>query len=520
MTYTLAKYFEEAQVLNFPDWFRDVQIVDPDGFIEDFKPRWHQITGLNLAMLYSRSALYDEQGTGKALISQAWAIWNAGVGNKTVCVMPPILVGQYIYNLINTFDGVLEHLKISAYGGTKGRRQALLNKWDKEGFPDIVVMSYQMFMKESVMFSGYQAIVLDEAMLANPQSKTNEAINYFMGMPEEKNALVLNGTPAGNDLTALYGFISFVTPGIYRSRLHFNTLHVDFKDIPVRVNKGGELTTREITVVDKFRNLDLLYSNLYKQARRVLKEQVLELKEKNIIPFSFDLSEKHGELYQKFCTELLLEFEDGSILDGSTSAGLRNRAMQAVMHPDILGLKEKSAVLEAIDCLLETTLRKSKVLIFCHHRSSVELIAEHLKKYNPAVIYGGSNTEKNKDKFLKDPECLVAVVNWQAGGVGLNFQSVCSEIICAEPTTVPGQFDQATDRAHRSGQKEVVNVYVLMPKGTLYVKAVRDMTKKRKVNSSVVNRDFLMAELKGEDVKEGKQQQQEQEPVATGWQSV
>lgn len=523
MNYTLAKMMEEAQILNFPDWFNSINIVDPDGIQEDFKPRWHQITGLNLGMIYDRAGLYDDQGTGKALISQAWAIWNAGVGNKCVCLMPPILVGQYTYNLIHTFIRIQDKLKIASYGGTKGRRQKLINAWDKEGYPDIVVMSYQMFMKEWALFQGYSAAVLDEACLANENSKTSEAINSFMGSPGDKNALVLNGTPAGNDLTALFGFIQFVTPGVYRSRLHFNTLHVDFKDIQIRVNKGGELSTREVKVVDKFRNLDLLYSNLYKQARRVMKSQVLELKEKNIIPFSFDLSEKHEEMYLKACTEMLLEFDDGSILDMTTSAKLRSNAMRSIMHPSILGVNEDSAVLDALDCILESALKKSKALVFCHYRDTVELLAEHLKKLNPAVIYGGSNTEKNKEKFLKDPTCQVAVVNWTAGGIGLNFQSVCSEVIAAEPTTVPGQFDQATDRAHRSGQKDVVNVYVLMPRKTLYVKAVANMTKKGKSNYSVINRAAFLAELRGEAEAEQQaapEQEKAQEVLATGWQPV
>lgn len=522
--YTLAKVFEEAQVENFPEWFSGITLASPDNLSEEeFKPRWHQITGLNLAMLYDRAAFYDEQGTGKAFISQAWAIWNAAVGNKTLCLMPPILVGQYMETLQKTFVGITEKLKIEAYFGTKAKRQKLQNKWNSEGFPDIVVMSYQMLMKEWLLFHEYQAVVADEARLADLENKTNQALLSFMGEPGEKNALVLNGTPASNNLSNLYGFIEFITPGLYRSKLHFNTLHVVFKDIPVRVKHKGEIVTREITVIDSFRNTDILHQNLYKQARRVEKHQVLELKEKNIIPFSFRLSPAHEAAYEKFTTELLLEFDDGAILDGSTSVGLRTQAMQAVMHPEKLQVNEVSAVLEAIDHLVETIIPRGKFLIFAHHRSVVELLAKHLSKHNPAVIYGGSDTEKNRVKFLKDDTCKGCVANWSSGGVGLNFQSVCADVISAEPTTIPGQFDQAIDRAHRSGQKKVVNVYILMPKKTLYIKAVSDMVKKRKSNQSVVSKGFLAAELAGEDVTEDKGLQgapESGQDLASGWQQL
>lgn len=500
---SLATLFEEAKVANFPPWFGEIMMESPDLLGDEmFRPRWHQVTGLNFTMLYDRAALYDEQGTGKSLIAQAWALWNAGMGNKVIILMPPVLLGQFWDTLKGTFKGCEKFLSLGVYKGTKAKRGKLYESWSSN-WPDIVLMSYAIFREEWGLFSHFQALVADEAKLGNEKSATNVALTAFMGTVGEKNALVLNGTPANNDLRDLYGFIQFVTPGTYRSRLHFETLHVDYKSVPVRFEKRGEIFERSVNLVSGFRDLERLYKNLYKQARRVEKSQVLELKPKNIIPFTINLSEKHQQAYTKFCTELVLEFEDGTMLDGSSSAALRNHAMQAVMHPNILQVNEQSAVFEAIDHLLDTLLPSGKVPIFCHYRKTVEALEVHLKKYKPAVIYGGSNTEKEKDRFLKDPECKVAIVNYLSGGVGLNLQSVARDIICAEPTTVPGEFDQATDRVHRSGQKCEVNVYVLIPKGTLFVKAVSNMVKKKIVIGQVVSRDNLLRELKGEDVDYG-----------------
>lgn len=503
--YTLKKYMEEARVELIPDWFSEIEMLDPDP-IEDrpFKIRWHQVTGLNLAMVWDRAALFDEQGTGKSIQAQAWVIWNAAVGNKCVCLMPPILLGQFVSNLKKTFKGVDNRLKVVVYKGLKAKRCKMVDDFRVNGFPDIVLMSYQLFMKEGWMFKDhYEALLADEAKLGNEETATNKEILNFMGEPGQKNALILTGTPAGNDLRDLYGFIQFLTPDTYRSRLHFNTLHVDMQNIPTRIMKGSEIAIREVAVVKNFRNLELLNQNLYKRARRVEKKDVLELKEKNIIPFSLDLSEPHMKAYRKFVTEMLLEFDDGSILNGVSSAAMRNNCMQAVVHPDLLGVKERSEIFEAIDYLLESILPTGKVLIFAHYRKTVEAIVEQYKQYNPAVIYGGSNTEKNRVKFLEDPTCRMAVANYRAGGIGLNFQSVCSNIIAAEPTTVPGDFDQATDRIHRSGQVNICNIYVLLPKGTAFVKSVRDMMKKRMVIGEVVSVDKFRQEMLGEVVTYG-----------------
>lgn len=520
--YTLAKYLEEAKVSGFPEWFSEVEMVNPFIPEDPFSIRWHQVTGLNLTMIHQRSILTDDMGTGKSIISQAWTLFQVGIGNKVVCLMPPVLLGQYRDSLISTFKGIEDKFSIKVYRGTKKQRQKMLNDWAGDASPDIVLMTYTIFAKEGCLFDDYTALMADEAQLANPNTASNQALTYFMGNEGQKNCVVLNGTPALNDLRDLYGFIEFVTPGTYRSQLHFNTCHVEFKDIPTRVQlESGEIGRRPVSIVSKFDNLEKLYQNLYKQGRRVEKSQVLELKEKNVMPFSFELSERHYSTYKKMVTELLLEFEDGSILNSTTSAALRNNAMQAIFRPSLLGVEEESAAFEALEHLIERSNKKSKVLVFCHYRATVEAICKHFEKYNPAMIYGGSNVEKQKDKFLKDSSCRLAVANYRSGGVGLNLQGVCSEVIAAEPTTIPGFFDQSVDRVYRSGQKEIVNVYVLLPKGTVFVKAVYDMLKKRKSNASVVSKGFIYKELLG-DPAAGQYEQDEEvgQDLAPGWESL
>lgn len=154
-----------------------------------------------------------------------------------------------------------------------------------------------------------------------------------------------------------------------------------------------------------------------------------------------------------------------------------------------------------MDQVIESTdLEKTKVFIMAHYQNTVEMIAEHYKKYNPAVIYGKTvNKDAEKNKFLNDSSCRIAVVNYLSGGVGLNFQSVSYTGISAEPTTSPGDFDQGTDRIHRSGQVNSVNIYIMLPKNTLYVKLVQTMLRRKAETSGVVSKLQLERELLGGD---------------------
>lgn len=499
---TLDKYFQEAQVQSYPAWFSEIKLELFDALGNPSKPRWHQVTGLNFCFNQMRTGLMDEQGTGKTLVSQAFAVWNAGSGNPTICVMPPVLIGQYYDSLISTFKGIENKLKIVKYKGPLSKRQELLQS---EDYPDILIMSYDIFLKDWKNLKRPDCLILDECkVIGNPNSKTCEAIVECMGEYDRAYALLMNGTPANNMLSDLYGYIKFLQPWVYVSRLHFDNLHVEYKKVPVRLKEGKIRDTR---VIERFLKVDLLFKNFFGAARRVEKSQVLELPAKNFIPVTVELDDKHYYRYKRFFEERLLEFSDGSILDGTASSSLRQIAMQSVMRPDILGLSSKSEIIVACEQIAESVLDQGKkVFILAHYRESVELLGKVFSKFNPALIYGGSsNNEAQKRKFLEDDSCRVCVANYVSGGVGLNLQSVCSDAICAEPTTVPGQFDQACDRLHRSGQVNSVNIYILKAKGTIFVKAVSDMLKKRDLNATVVRPVDLIGEILGQyrEVEQG-----------------
>lgn len=510
---TLYEYYEEAQLTNIPEEFKEIVLWFAMKN-EPLKPRWHQVTGLNLCFLAERTGLYDEQGTGKTLIAQAFAIWQAKLGNRAVCLMPPVLVGQFFEAFHETFVGIGKLVDIQMYRGTGAQRQGLVNKWNASKWPDIVLMSYDAFREEGAYFGDYSVLIMDEAkVMGNPDNIVYDKIEQFMGEYGQKYGIVMNGTPAKNNLADLYGYIRFTSPWIYPSELNFQLRHVRFKKIPVRVKNDK---TREVKVIDSFVDINDLWLNLYANARRVEKQEVTELPSKNIIPFPFDLSKKHREAYLQFCGTKLLIFDDNTILDGTTSSALRQNAMKTVIHTDLLQLGEESAAFDALKELLDMIgIWTTKVFIMCHYRKTVEKLRDYLKKYNPAVIYGGSgNSEKEKNKFLSDDSCRVAVVNYVAGGVGLNLQGVCYTGIAFEPTTVPGDFDQAVDRLHRSGQTKNVNIYVFMPRGTIFVTAVNAMIKKKAYNSSVVSRKQLLAELEGTDLSDLLKEATESEKVS------
>lgn len=69
-------------------------------------------------------------------------------------------------------------------------------------------------------------------------------------------------------------------------------------------------------------------------------------------------------------------------------------------------------------------------------------------------------------RFNNDPSIDVLLLTTQVGGLGLNLTGA-DTVIFVEHDWNPMKDLQAMDRAHRIGQKKVVNVYRLITRATL-----------------------------------------------------
>lgn len=95
------------------------------------------------------------------------------------------------------------------------------------------------------------------------------------------------------------------------------------------------------------------------------------------------------------------------------------------------------------------------------------------KKHMPSVTYmrldGGTEANKRHaivQTFNADPSIDVLLLTTHVGGLGLTLTGA-DTVIFVEHDWNPMKDLQAMDRAHRIGQKKVVNVYRLITKGTL-----------------------------------------------------
>jgi TATA-binding protein-associated factor len=127
-----------------------------------------------------------------------------------------------------------------------------------------------------------------------------------------------------------------------------------------------------------------------------------------------------------------------------------------------------------LDVDSDPTLPQHRVLIFCQMKQMLDMIETDLfKVHMPSVTYmrldGGTDANKRHaivQTFNGDPSIDCLLLTTHVGGLGLTLTGA-DTVIFVEHDWNPMKDLQAMDRAHRIGQKKVVNVYRLITKDTL-----------------------------------------------------
>lgn len=486
-TYTLHTFLREAGIAAPAEWMKSVPVeLPPD--IDDptqtpSKPRPDQVVALNRAIKHPVYGLYNEPGTGKTVVAQASCCHWASVGEQSVIVMPPILLWQFDESLRETFIGIEKHVSLHVLCEDPKKRKALKELWAAAKEPDLILVSYEMYLREYEFLKKRNVKVFDEAQnLKNEGSKTYRAVEDWVNANKrEVSCLLMTGTPAHTDLRDVYSLTRLTNPRAYASRKHFESRHCNYENVmlktPIRTKSGKEVRSQR--VLTGFRNVENMSRNVYEFAMRVTKDKVSNLDKPTVSILPIKLSDSHHSLYKKLSKERLLEV-DGELITAIQAQSLRQKLLQIVTCPELFldaGTPLDNQVLEAAQTIIDgMDINETKIILFMNFKQTVKFVANRFSQYNPAILNGDVTDKKaQKNKFLKDPTCRMLVANVESAGVGLNLQGVCHTAVFLEPTGVPGDFKQAVERVWRNGQRWKVNIHLIKALRTIAPRAIDNM---------------------------------------------
>ncbi len=153
-----------------------------------------------------------------------------------------------------------------------------------------------------------------------------------------------------------------------------------------------------------------------------------------------------------------------------------------------------SGKIEALKDILEESIEgQHKVLVFSQFTSVLKNIGKILNEKSMEYCYlDGSMTSNDRMKMVNefnDGNKNIFLISLKAGGTGLNLTSA-DIVIHFDPWWNPAVEDQATDRAHRIGQKNVVEVIKLISSGTVEEKILELQNSKRELIDKVLSDDL------------------------------
>ena len=243
------------------------------------------------------------------------------------------------------------------------------------------------------------------------------------------------------------------------------------------------------------RKLDLLLKRIAPFMLRRTKQSVAsDLPEKTEIIQTIDLADEQAKLYEAIKTSTWQDLQQQ--LEGTGNAGEQQlfvlsallKLRQICCDPALIGEQEVPSAKRqhCVDMARELVAEGRAILIFSQFTSMLDLIASDLAKAKvPHKLLTGKT--QNRQQLVDDfqaGEFSVFLISLKAGGVGLNLTRA-DTVIHYDPWWNSAAEQQATDRAHRIGQKNKVFVYKLIAENTIEEKIAKLQERKALLGDSI-----------------------------------
>ena len=319
--------------------------------------------------------------------------------------------------------------------------------------------------------------VIDEAQyIKNPVTQAANSVKEI----HASFKLALTGTPIENRLSELWSIFDYLMPGFLYS---YNRFRNDM-EIPI-VSAGDENKMQRLRRMIRPFVLRRLKTDVLKDLPEKIEENVFSR-----------LEGEQSALYHAHVQKMKIMLEkqdDADFAKGKIEILAElTRLRQICCDPALVfeGYGGESAKMETcMELVAGAVASGHKILLFSQFTSMLDHIREQFEKSGISyyMLTGSVSKEKRMrmvEDFNKD-DTQVFCISLKAGGTGLNL-TAADIVIHYDPWWNVAVQNQATDRAYRIGQKNVVTVYKLVTEGTIEEKIIEMQEKKKQLADNVL----------------------------------
>ncbi|QEP44038.1 DEAD/DEAH box helicase [Ectothiorhodospiraceae bacterium BW-2] len=414
--------------------------------------------------------LADDMGLGKTLQGLTLLLHRAKEGPALVVAPTSVC-----YNWVDEATKFAPTLNVKLYSQASDRAEMLRSL----GPFDLLIVSYGLLQQEGKALAEivFHTAILDEAQaIKNSATKRSKAA---MALQAEFR-LITTGTPVENHLGELWNLFRFINPGLLGSKERFNQRFAG------PIERDNDPLARQ--------NLRRLLQPF--MLRRTKTEVLQELPSRTEITQLVEMEPDEVAFYEALRRNAVEQLEQIS----ATGEGHHQleilaqitRLRRAVCNPKLVIPNSPlgSPKLRAFGDILEELLENHhKALVFSQFVDHLAIIRHYLDERHIRYQYldGSTAPKVRKDRIaaFQAGEGELFLISLKAGGVGLNL-TAADYVIHMDPWWNPAVEDQASDRAHRIGQKRPVTIYRLVVKGTIEEKIVKLHQSKRDLASNLI----------------------------------
>ena len=420
--------------------------------------------------------LADDMGLGKTLQTITFLLSEfreAGEDKKRALIVTP---ASLVYNWKSEFEKFAPELMVHMVVGTVKEREQILSGLENKA---VIITSYQLLYRDEALYEKipFDFQIIDEAQfIKNQGNQTTKAVKAV----DARFRMALTGTPIENKLSELWSIFDYIMPGFLYKYQRFR------KEIetPVVKSQDQKVMERLQKMIQPF------------VLRRTKREVLKELPDKIERCMYAQLEGEQREIYLAHSQRLQMQLKNQTEEEFKTSKiqilAEITRLRQICCDPALFYEKYEgpSAKLELCIELIKNAVESGhKILLFSQFTTMLDRITKALEKNEISYYLLTGKTSKEEraamaDRFNKD-DTSVFCISLKAGGTGLNLTGA-DMVIHYDPWWNAAVETQATDRAHRIGQKQVVTVYKLIARDTLEEKIIELQSKKKELASQVM----------------------------------
>ncbi len=432
--------------------------------------------------------LADDMGLGKTLqiLTLLLSLKEEALkeGRKSRCSLI-VCPASLVYNWQHEIKRFTPSLKCDLAVGIKPDRVRVTSEIDEEE-TDVIITSYDLLRRDIDLYKylSFECMIIDEAQFIKNQ--TTQVARAVKSISASFKA-ALTGTPIENRLSELWSIFDFCMPGYLFS-------YKSFKEI---------LEIPAITEGDKAAMLRLKKMISPFVLRRLKKDVLTDLPDKLEENIVTQMTKGQQELYRAHLQQVKMlvssksdsEIKNDRIVILSELTKLR----QLCCDPGLIynGYDGGSAKADlCVEMIKSAAESGHKVLLFSQFTSMLERLVTLFQKEGIShYLLTGSTKKEDRIKLVdafQEDDTTVFCISLKAGGTGLNL-TAADIVVHYDHWWNVAVENQATDRAHRIGQKNVVTVYRLIMKDTIEERIIELQNKKKELADQLLNTGSLSA---------------------------